>query len=63
MAYFSTCVCEHIKFVSMKEKIEDLHDDYIYTSNFEENFDYVVQVEDIVVFFFKSRSTYFNLLN
>lgn len=59
---FSTCVCEHIKFASMEEETEDLQDDYIYPSDFEEELDYVVQVEDIVGGSFENHGeTYFNL--
>ena len=32
----STCVCGHIKFASMEEETEDLQDDYIYPSDYEE---------------------------
>ena len=44
----STCVCEHIKFASRKEELEDLQDDYIYPLDFEKKLDYVMQMEDIV---------------
>ena len=58
----STCVCEHIKFTSMEEETEDLQDDYIYPSDFDEELDYVVQVEDIIGESFENDGkTYFNL--
>ena len=57
-----TCVCEHIKFASMKEETKNLQNDYIYPSDFEEELDYVVQVENILGGSFENyRKMYFHL--
>ena len=46
----------------MEEETKDLQDDYIYPSNFEEELDYIVQVEDIVAGSFENHGeTYFNI--
>ena len=46
----------------MEEETEDLHDDYIHPSDFEEELDYVLQVENIVGGSFENyRETYFYL--
>ena len=48
-------------FKDIEEKIECLNDDYIYPSDFEEQFDYVMQMEDILGGSWKNDGeTYFN---
>lgn len=48
----------------MKDKNEYLNDDYIYPFDFEEKFDYTMQVKDILKGSFKiDGNTYFNLWN
>jgi hypothetical protein len=45
-------------------KTKDVHDNYIYQSYFEEELDYVVQMEDIFEGSFKNHGeTYFNILD
>jgi len=33
VGYFSTCLCEHIKFASMEDETENLQDDYTLLEN------------------------------
>ena len=48
----------------MEEETEDLHDDYIYPSDFEKDLDYIIQVKNIVGGSFDNHGeTYFHLSN